>query len=197
MKIYANANTWHLQTHLIYVRFFYIVYSLYIFFFPVLVQKLKLKSSWNPFHLQQGPLLYLSDIRLPGKGNSNSHGARPVYKNISIIKWIRTSRLSIKNSLSLHGGVFQLMFLKLTVNLCIPLWPSGWASITTPSHSCVRARSTRGSSRMACATARDARYRVRFCTRKWCFVSVFVPENSVSCPICTTERQVSPHPLLV
>ena len=34
--------------------------------------------------------------RLPGNGNSNSHGARPVH---SMIKWIRTSRLSIKNSL--------------------------------------------------------------------------------------------------
>ena len=40
------------------------------------------------------------DVRLPGKGNSNSHGARPVYIIISMIKWIRTSRLSIKNSLS-------------------------------------------------------------------------------------------------
>ena len=39
-------------------------------------------------------------IRLPGKGNSNAHGARPVHQIISMIKWIRTSRLSIKNSLS-------------------------------------------------------------------------------------------------
>ena len=37
------------------------------------------------------------DIRLPGKGN----GARPVRQIIVMIKWIRTSRLSIKNSLSL------------------------------------------------------------------------------------------------
>ena len=36
-----------------------------------------------------------------GKGNSNSHGARPVHQIISMIKWIRTSRLSMKNSLSL------------------------------------------------------------------------------------------------
>ena len=41
------------------------------------------------------------DVRLPGKGNSNSHGARPVHLIITTIKWIRTSRLSIKNSLSL------------------------------------------------------------------------------------------------
>ena len=39
------------------------------------------------------------DIRLPGKWNSNSHGARPVHLIITTIKWIRTSRLSIKNSL--------------------------------------------------------------------------------------------------
>jgi len=35
-------------------------------------------------------------IRLPGKGNSNSHGARPVH----LIITIRASRLSMKNSLS-------------------------------------------------------------------------------------------------
>ena len=40
------------------------------------------------------------DVRLPGKGNSNFHGARPVHQIITMIKWIRTSRLSIKNSLS-------------------------------------------------------------------------------------------------
>ena len=40
------------------------------------------------------------DIRLPGKVNSNSLGARPVHEIISMIKWIRTRRLSIKNSLS-------------------------------------------------------------------------------------------------
>jgi len=44
------------------------------------------------------------DIRLPRKGNSNSHGARPVHQTITIIKWIRTSGLSIKKSLSLGSG---------------------------------------------------------------------------------------------
>ena len=52
------------------------------------------------------------DVRLPGKGNSISHGARPVHLIITMIKWIRTSRLSIKNSLSKAGrdavrGVFD------------------------------------------------------------------------------------------
>ena len=37
---------------------------------------------------------------VPGKGNSNSHGARPVHRIITMIKWIRTSRLSIKNYLA-------------------------------------------------------------------------------------------------
>ena len=37
------------------------------------------------------------DIRLPGKEDSNSHGARPVPQKH---RWTRTSRLSIKNSLS-------------------------------------------------------------------------------------------------
>ena len=42
-------------------------------------------------------------MRLPGTGNSNSHGARPVHQIISMIKWIRTSRFLVKNSLSLQG----------------------------------------------------------------------------------------------
>ena len=41
-----------------------------------------------------------ADIRLPGKGNSNLYGARPVHQIISMITWIRTIRLSIKNALS-------------------------------------------------------------------------------------------------
>jgi len=45
-------------------------------------------------------LLRKVDVRLPGKGDSNSHGARPVHLIITMTKWIRTSRLSIKNSLS-------------------------------------------------------------------------------------------------
>jgi len=44
-------------------------------------------------------LLRKVDVRLPGKGKSNSHGARPVHLIITTKKWIRTSRLSIKNSL--------------------------------------------------------------------------------------------------
>ena len=39
------------------------------------------------------------DVRLPGKENSNSHGARAVHLIITMIKWIRTSRVSRKNSL--------------------------------------------------------------------------------------------------
>jgi len=42
------------------------------------------------------------DIRLPGKGSSNYHGARPFHLIITMIKWIRTSRLSIHDSLSLR-----------------------------------------------------------------------------------------------
>ena len=47
------------------------------------------------------------DIGLPGNGNSNSHGARPVHLIITMIKWIRTSRLPIKNSLSDSGAPRQ------------------------------------------------------------------------------------------
>ena len=41
------------------------------------------------------------DIRQPGKGNSNSHGARTVHHKH---RWIRTSRLARKNSLSTGPG---------------------------------------------------------------------------------------------
>ena len=55
------------------------------------------------------------DIRLPGKGDSTSHGAKTVHQKH---RWIRTSRLSIKNSLSARndrsdseaGSYFRLMF---------------------------------------------------------------------------------------
>ena len=46
------------------------------------------------------PVVWRVDVRLPGKENSNSHGARPVHQINSMIKWSRTSKLSIKNSLS-------------------------------------------------------------------------------------------------
>ena len=47
------------------------------------------------------------DIRLPGKANLKIHGARPVHQIIPMMKWIRTSRLSIKESRSL-GQVASL-----------------------------------------------------------------------------------------
>ena len=39
-------------------------------------------------------------VRLPGKGNSNSHGVRPVHLIITMIKWIWTRKMSIKNCFS-------------------------------------------------------------------------------------------------
>ena len=47
------------------------------------------------------------DVRLPGKGNSNPHSVRPVHLIITILKWIRTSRSSIKNSLAGRVGVLR------------------------------------------------------------------------------------------
>ena len=46
------------------------------------------------------------DIRLHGKGNSNSHGAGRSTKIIYMIQWIRTSRLPMKISLweATRGG---------------------------------------------------------------------------------------------
>ena len=45
------------------------------------------------------------DERLPRKGNSNSHGSRPVHLIITMIKWILTSRLSMKKSLCRHHAL--------------------------------------------------------------------------------------------
>ena len=50
-----------------------------------------------------GPVSRQVDVKLPEKVNSNSHGARPVHLIITMIKWIWTSGLSMKNSLSLDG----------------------------------------------------------------------------------------------
>jgi len=44
------------------------------------------------------PAPWTVDVRLPEKGNSNFHGARPVHQTISMTKWTRASELSIKNS---------------------------------------------------------------------------------------------------
>jgi len=61
-------------------------------------------------HLRQESDLHRKvDVRLPGKGND----ARPVHLIITMILWIRTSRLSIKNSLSLPSAAappFQFFF---------------------------------------------------------------------------------------
>ena len=38
------------------------------------------------------------DARQPGKGKANSYGARPVHLIVTMMKWTRTSRMSIKNS---------------------------------------------------------------------------------------------------
>ena len=45
-------------------------------------------------------------VRLPRKGNSKAHGARPVHL-ISMMKSIRTSRLSTKNFLSLEHQLLR------------------------------------------------------------------------------------------
>ena len=41
-------------------------------------------------------------VGLPAKGNSNSHSARPVHLIVTMMQWIRTSRLSMKDSLCLE-----------------------------------------------------------------------------------------------
>ena len=77
----------------------------------------------------------VASMRLPAKGNSNFHGARPVNQIIPMIRWIRTSRFSIKNlrtgtrseiELALRGAcsLFTLLCslsLSLSLSLCLAL----------------------------------------------------------------------------
>jgi hypothetical protein len=69
-------------------------------------QNLALTGVFIPSSLDSGYRYFPRVCRLPGKGNSNSHGARPVHQIFSMIKRIRTSRLSIINlrSLVFAGG---------------------------------------------------------------------------------------------
>ena len=53
--------------------------------------------------VSRGRPCFQVDVRLPGKGTPNPHGARPVHLIITMIKWVHTSGLSIKNSLALQG----------------------------------------------------------------------------------------------
>ena len=45
------------------------------------------------------------DVSLPGKGNSNSNGARPVHLIITMIKWIRTNHARDRASPELYENV--------------------------------------------------------------------------------------------
>jgi hypothetical protein len=49
------------------------------------------------------------DVRLPGKGNSNSHAARPVQLIITMKKLTRTSRLSMRIFFSPGRDVTELL----------------------------------------------------------------------------------------
>ena len=78
-------------------------------------------------------------VRLPRKRNAISNGARPVHLIITTIKWIWTSRLSAKNSLSLPHSGCQIDFtpkvdLTRKVDGCAPK-PICTHSVLTHTHS--------------------------------------------------------------
>ena len=64
-------------------------------FISALLLEFPLKVSLN---LSPNPCI--SGWRAEGSGGRTSHGARPVHLIITMIKWIRTSRFSMKISLS-------------------------------------------------------------------------------------------------
>ena len=51
------------------------------------------------------------DVRLPGKGNSNSHGARPVHQIISVIK-VDWDQEVVNKELSLLPATSPVRWLK-------------------------------------------------------------------------------------
>ena len=69
-----------------------------------LIRCLSTEQFLSSIRLMNGAISGKVDARLPGKGNSKSHGARPIHFIITMIKWIRTSRLSTKNSLLTAAG---------------------------------------------------------------------------------------------
>ena len=60
----------------------------------------RFQENCNCFRMDVQPPPRKVDARLPEKGNSTGHDARPVHQIMSMMKWVRTSRLPIKNSLS-------------------------------------------------------------------------------------------------
>ena len=73
------------------------------------------------------------DVRLPGKGNSNSYGARPVHQIILMRRWTWTSRLSIKRSLSSGDRVVPRRRRYLSISFRIHQFTSKVNSSTKPS----------------------------------------------------------------
>ena len=59
------------------------------------------------------------DRRLPGKGNSNPDGARPVRPIITMVKWIRASRLPIKNSICCLHPLLQPGVISTNFMMCL------------------------------------------------------------------------------
>jgi len=80
------------------------------------------------------------DVRLLGKGNSHAHGARPVHLIITMMKWLRTSRLSIQNSLSVEVDQLQLRRAVRPPGVCVVLCVEGFISNTVFFKSFCRSR---------------------------------------------------------
>ena len=83
------------------------------------------------------------DVKLPGKGNSYAHGARPVHLIITMMKWFRTSRLSIQNSHFVEVDQLQLRGGRRAVRppgVCVVLCVEGFISNTVFSKSFCRSR---------------------------------------------------------
>ena len=59
--------------------------------------------------------------RLSGKGNSKSHGARPVHLIITMIKWIRTRRIGVRRAgvgdCARPGGWFHLIMCSIEITV--------------------------------------------------------------------------------
>ena len=66
-----------------------------------MMPSLRLSAGEQPMHEEMDRKV---DVRLPANGDSKSHGARPAHPIITMIKWIWTSGMAIKNYLLEKNG---------------------------------------------------------------------------------------------
>ena len=117
-------------------------------------------------HRRVRDLFMKVDVRLPGKGNSNSHGARPVHPTITMIKWIWAVGIAAAGICESTHLAFQFCFTNAVSNFS--LWRARGrgvrchhrsASRDARYHNCARSHLGHGQRRCLLLLLLDSRYR--------------------------------------